>query len=265
VASVKVENTDGVAVVTMANPPANLFSTDLATALLDAVRTAQADGARAMVLRSDGPLFSGGADVEMFNGTSPEDARAMLAEAFGLIEAIEQAPFPVIAAVHGLCLAAGLEIALACDLIIAAEGTQFAQVEAKIGAATFLGGVYRIAQRAGTARAFEITFSGDFFDASTFERWNIVNRVVPAGDLQAEALRWASRLAAGATAAHAVTKRLVHHASDHGVRDADRFLLDAAPPLFATHDMQRAVGLLLTHGAREFIANHEQLMSFDGR
>jgi enoyl-CoA hydratase/carnithine racemase len=265
VASVKVEYTDNVAVVTMANPPANLFSNDLAVALLDAVRRAQADGARAMVLRSDGALFSGGADVEMFKGTSPEDARTMLGEAFRLIEAIENAPFPVIAAVQGLCLAAGLEIALACDLIVAAEGTQFAQVEAKIGAATFLGGVYRIAQRAGTARAFEITLTGDFFDAATFERWNIVNRVVPAGDLDSEALRWASRLAAGPTAAHAVTKRLVHHATDHGVRHADRYLLDEATPLFATRDMQHAVELLLEHGARDFIANHDQLMTFEGR
>jgi enoyl-CoA hydratase/carnithine racemase len=265
VTSVKVEATDNVAVVTMANPPANLFSSELARALLDAVRRARSDGVRAMVLRSDGPLFSGGADVEMFKGTSPEAARTMLAEAFRLIEAIEEAPFPVIAAVHGLCLAAGLEIALACDLVIAAAGTQFAQVEAKIGAATFLGGVYRIAERAGTARALEITFSGDFFDAATFERWNIVNRVVPAGDLDAEALQWARRLAAGPTAAHAVTKRLVHHATDHGVRQADRYLLDEATPLFATRDMQHAVDLLLTHGAREFMANHDRLMSFDGR
>jgi len=265
VTSVKVETTDDVAVVTMANPPANLFNSELAVALLEVVRGAEAGGARAMVLRSDGPLFSGGADVEMFHGTSPSAARTMLAEAFRLIEAIEEAPFPVIAAVHGLCLAAGLEMALACDLIIAAEGTQFAQVEAKIGAATFLGGVYRIAERAGTARAFEITFGGDFFDPDTFERWNIVNRVVPPDELDAKAMQWARRLAAGPTAAHAVTKRLVHHATDHGVRRTDGYLLDAATPLFATRDMQHAVDLLITHGAREFMANHDQLMSFDGR
>ncbi len=249
----------------MANPPANLFSGELSADLSKAVRDAQSDGARAMVLRSDGALFSGGADVEMFKGTSPADAHAMLADAFGLIEALEQAPFPVIAAVHGLCLAAGLELALACDLIIAAEGTQFAQVEAKIGAVTFLGGAYRIAQRAGTARAFEITFSGDFFDAATFERWNIVNRVVPADDLTDKAVQWARRLAAGPTAAHAVTKRLVHHATDHGARETDRYLLDAATPLFATRDMQHAVDLLLTHGARKFMSSHDQLMSFEGR
>jgi enoyl-CoA hydratase/carnithine racemase len=187
----------------------------------------------------------------------------MFAEGFELIEAIEDAPFPVIAAVQGLCLAAGLEIALACDLIVAAEGTQFAQVEAKIGATTFLGGAYRIAQRAGTARAFEITFSGEYFDAATFERWNIVNRVVPAGELDARALQWARRLAAGPTAAHAVTKTLVHHATDQGVRETDRYLLNAATPLFATRDLQHAVNLLLAQGAREFMARHDEVV-FEG-
>jgi enoyl-CoA hydratase/carnithine racemase len=261
---VKVETSDDVAVVTMANPPANLFNRDLMTGLLEVVSGAEADGVRAMVLRSDGVVFSGGADVAMFKDTSPAAARAMLAEGFRLIDAIEQAPFPVIAAVHGMCLAAGLEIALACDLIIAAEGTQFGQVEAKIGAATFLGGVYRIAQRAGTARAFEITFSGDLFDAATFERWNIVNRVVAADELEAKTLQWARSLAAGPTAAHAVTKKLVHRATDHGPSDADHYLLDTATPLFDTHDMQNAVNLLLTHGAREFMARHHTLVSFQG-
>jgi enoyl-CoA hydratase/carnithine racemase len=261
----EVETTDNVTIVTMSNPPANLFDRDLMTGLLSAVRGAEGDGARAMVLRSDGAVFSGGANVAMFRGTSPAEARAMFVEGFMLIDAIEQAPFPVIAAVHGMCLAAGLEVALACDLIIAAEGTQFAQVEAKIGAATFLGGVYRLAQRAGTARAFEITFGGEFFDAATFERWNIINRVVPADQLEAEAIKWARNLAAGPTAAHAVTKKLVRHATDCGLRETDRYLLDAATPLFATNDMQHAVDLLLTHGARKFMANHGQLIAFEGR
>jgi enoyl-CoA hydratase/carnithine racemase len=256
---VKVDTADHVAVVTMANPPANLFTGELAARTLEAIRTAESDGVRAMVLRSEGPTFSGGVDVKMFRGTSPAQARIML------VSAIERASYPVIAAVHGLCLAAGLEIALACDLIVAAEGTQFAQVEAKIGAATFLGGVYRVAERAGTARALEFTFGGDFFDAAVFERWNIINRVVPADVLEDEALRWARKLALGPTAAHAVTKKLVSRAADHGVHDADRYLLEAATPLFATNDMQHAVELLLTTGARKFMANHDQLISFRGR
>jgi enoyl-CoA hydratase/carnithine racemase len=261
---VTLEITDGVAVVTMANPPANLFDNELSAGLVRALRDARDNaGVRALLLRADGAQFSGGADVGLFKDTSPTAARPLLTEGLELIETIESTPYPVIAAVRGLCIAAGLELALACDLIVAAEGSRFAQVEAKIGAATFLGGAYRLAQRAGLARAFEITFTGEFFDAVTFERWNIINRVVPVDQLDEISLAWARQLANGPTAAHAVTKKIVHFATDHGVRAADRYVLEAATPLFGSRDMQFAVGLLLEQGAREFMANHSTVL-FDG-
>lgn len=264
-ALVNLDTLDDIAVLTMSNPPANLYTEELGSRMLATIHGAEAAGVRAMVLRSDCAPFSGGVDVSLFRGTSPEEARAMIRRGFELIHAIEQAPFPIIAAVRGLCLAAGLEIALACDLIIAAEDARFAQVEAKIGAATFLGGAYRLAQRVGKARALEITFSGGFFDAALFAEWNIVNRVVAADMVDAEALRWARTLAEGPTAAHAVTKSLVHRAANCGVYATDDALPDLAAPLFDTADMQRAVESLLTHGARKFTADHHELVSFEGR
>lgn len=260
----KYEAIGDVAVVTMANPPANLFTAEILEGLAASVRRARQEGKRAMVLQADGVLFSGGADVAMFHGRSAVEARAMFEEGMGLVGAIEDAPFPVIAAVHGLCLAAGLEVALAADLVIAAEGTQFAQVEALIGATTFLGGAYRLAERCGSARALEITFGGQQYSAEAFERWNIVNRIVPADELHDEALRWAQALAKGPTWAHAVTKRLVHHALAHGPRQADRYLLDAATPLFESRDMQHGVGLLLSQGSRRFLQNHGDVV-FEGK
>jgi enoyl-CoA hydratase/carnithine racemase len=170
----------------------------------------------------------------------------------------------VIAAVHGMCLAAGLEIALASDLIIAAEGTRFAQVEALIGATTFLGGAYRLAERCGSARAMEITFGGQQYPAETFERWNVINRVVPANELREQAMAWARKLAEGPTQAHAATKRIVHYSLTYGPRQADLYLLDAATPVFATRDMQHAVGLMLSQGAREFMKNHDDVV-FEGK
>src|SRR5690625_4687247 len=114
-----------VAVVTMANPPANTYTAELGDGLRAAVQKAVDEGVRAMVLQAEGPLFSGGADVSLFKDRSAADARALFAEGFELVAALEDAPFPVIAAVHGACLAAGLELALACDLIVAAEGAEF--------------------------------------------------------------------------------------------------------------------------------------------
>jgi enoyl-CoA hydratase/carnithine racemase len=260
----KYEKIGDVVVVTMANPPANTFTMELGAGLEGAVRRAVSEDARALVLQADGSLFCGGADVRIFKDTTARQAREMFAEGFRLVDALEDAPFPVIAAVHGMCFAAGLELVLACDLIIAAEGAKFAQVEAKIGAATFLGGVYRLAERCGPARAKEIVFGAETYDAATFERWNIVNRVVPGEDLREAALAWGQQLAKGPTLAHAVTKRLVRHALDHGSRQADGYLLDVATPLLESRDMQYAVDLLLTQGARQFIQNHADVV-FEGR
>jgi enoyl-CoA hydratase/carnithine racemase len=226
----KYDKAGDVAVVTMANPPANTFTVELGAGLEGAVRRAISEQARALVMQADGPLFCGGADVHIFAGTTAGQGRDMFAEGFRLVQTLEDAPFPVIAAVHGMCFAAGLELALACDLIIAAEGATFAQVEAKIGATTFLGGVYRLAERCGPARAREIVFGAETYDAATFERWNIINRVVPGSDLREAALAWAQQLAKGPTLAHAVTKRLLRHALNHGSRPADKYLLGVAPP-----------------------------------
>ena len=147
-----------------------------------------------------------------------------------------------------------------CARVDPAAGT----VEAKIGAVTFLGGVYRLAERCGPARAKEIVFGAETYDAATFERWNIINRVVPDGDLREAALAWAQQLSKGPTLAHAVTKRLLRRALDHGSRQADQYLLDVAPGLLESRDMQYAVELLLTQGARKFIQNHAEV-TFEGR
>jgi enoyl-CoA hydratase/carnithine racemase len=254
------ESAGDVAVVTLSNPPANLFTREMGQGLGDAVGRAGDEGARAMVIQADGELFCGGADVSLFKDRSVEEARELIAGLTPILAAIEDAPFPVIAAVHGLCLAAGLEVALACDLIVAGKSTQLAQVEALIGATTFGGGVYRLAERCGPARAREITFGGEFYSAETFERWNIVNRVVPDDQVRERALEWAQTLAKGPTAAHAATKRVMRFALEHGSREADRYMEEVAPPLFVGHDMPQAVDYLLTHGARKFRADHDEIV-----
>jgi enoyl-CoA hydratase/carnithine racemase len=130
----------------------------------------------------------------------------------------------------------GLELALSCDLILAAASARFAQAEASIGTATLLGGVQRLAERAGPARAREIIYSADQYDASTFERWNIVNRVVPDETFESEARSFVKRLASGATLAYSVGKRIVRAYLDAGTRTADRVVDDIAPPLFETEE-----------------------------
>ena len=254
------ETNGDVAVLTLSNPPANLFTLEVGEDIRAGVQRAREECARAMVIQADGAVFSGGADVSLFKDRSLEEARDLMISFIPILAAIEDAPFPVIAAVHGICFAAGLEIALACDLIIAAEGTQLAQVEALIGATTFGGGVYRLSERCGPARAREITFDASTYGAEEFERWNIVNRVVPGDQLRGSALEWAQRLAKGPTGAHAATKRLLRHALANGTRSADGYMSEVVPPLFVGHDLSAGVDYLLTHGVQKFRKNHDEIV-----
>ncbi|WP_431972012.1 enoyl-CoA hydratase/isomerase family protein [Nocardia sp. bgisy134] len=258
------ESNGDIAVVTLSNPPLNLFVASMAEGIDEAVRRATAEGRRAMVIKADGPVFCSGADVSQFQGLTSETGAELISRATKLLGALEDAPFPVIAAVHGMCLAAGIEVALACDLVIAAEDTKFAQVEAMIGATTLLGGVYRLAERCGPARAKEIVYTGDFYTAHQFQQWNIVNRVVPGPQLHEQALGWAQQLAAGPTRAHQATKRLVREFLEHGSRQTDRYLADIAPVLFETGDMRTAVDYLLRHGARKLAQSCDEIR-FEGR
>ena len=125
---------------------------------------------------------------------------------------------------QGLCLAAGLELALACDLIWASDDCNLGLVEAVIGATPFGGGTQRLTARAGAGRALEAVLTGRPYPAATMLEWGVVNRVLPDAELESKTRAFAERLAAGPTVAHAATKRMVHTAVNDGVEAADAAL-----------------------------------------
>ncbi len=125
----------------------------------------------ALLLKASGPHFSAGADVPaMFEGLSAHAAEAHLAKHIPLMERLQDLPIPTIAAVRGMCLTAGLEIVLRCDVLWASETAQFAQLEAMIGATTLLGGAQILTERAGPARATELIRAAAEGGASTADR-----------------------------------------------------------------------------------------------
>jgi enoyl-CoA hydratase/carnithine racemase len=142
-----------IGLLTLVNPPLNLFDEELMADLQAAVDQAKQLPLRALVVQADGKHFSGGADVSIFRGRTPDEARQRFTSHLRTIANLEELPFPTIAAVQGACMAAGLELALACDLIWAASSARFGQVEALIGTTTLLGGIQRLAERAGPSRA----------------------------------------------------------------------------------------------------------------
>jgi enoyl-CoA hydratase len=248
VARARLEHRGDVGVVVLDDPPLNLFGADLTRELAEIFDELTAYPPRAVLVRADGEIFTGGADVHIFHGTSPEQARELASELIALAHRVEDLPVPTIACVHGMCLTAGFELSLACDMIWAAESARFGLVEIVVGVTPFMGGTQRVAERAGPARARELVMSGGLYDAATLERWNVVNRVLPDDELGVKTMRFAERLAAGPTLANAATKRMVRAFLDEGVRGADARVGEIAAPLFATEDLQGAVRSFLEEG-----------------
>jgi enoyl-CoA hydratase len=235
-------------IVVIDDPPLNLFGRELSKAVFDAVGEAEAAGVRALVIRAEGKVFTGGADVQVFDGLEPHQSREFTAQLMELTHRLEDLPIPTIACVHALCLTAGFELSLACDLIWAAESAQFGLVERVVGLTPLMGGTQRVAERAGPARARELVMSGNLYDAATLERWNVVNRVLPDGEVEEKTMRFAERLAGGPTLAHGATKQIVRAFLEHGVRGADARTAEIGAPLFGSEDLRGAVRSFLQEG-----------------
>ena len=122
-------------------------------------------------------------------------------------------------------------------------------------------GVQRLAERAGPSRAREIIYTAEQYDATTFERWNIVNRIVPDDALEAESRASTARLAKGPTLAYAAGKRIVRAYLDGSIRAAEKVVDEVGPSLFESKDMQAGVTALLDHGPRRF----RDTVVFEGR
>lgn len=257
--AVRYETEGALGVLVVDNPPLNLMSEEVIAGvaeLVDEVEGAIAAGSiRALLVRTEGPHFMAGADVRVFRERSARHARALFSRTLPVFARLEDLPVPTVVAVQGLCLAAGLELALCADIVVAAESARFAQVERHIGTTTLLGGIHRLAERAGSARAKQIVFDGEQYTAQQFADWNIVNHVVADAELLDRATELARRYAGGPTEALAAGKALLRRYLDNGIRDADRAVLDHGSPLFDTRDMRTGVAKLLSGGSRSIAAN----------
>jgi enoyl-CoA hydratase len=245
---VRFERDGDVGALVIAKPPLNLFDRSLVDGLKEGVAAASADAPRALLVRAEGKVFTGGVDVHEFDDLDGPAARAFAEELLALTHSVEDLPFPTLAAVHGLCLTAGLELALACDMIFASESASFGLVERVVGVTPFMGGTQRMAERAGPARAREFVYSGATYPAADLERWGVVNRVLGDDELAGAAQEFIAHLAAGPPHAHAATKRIVRAQVDGGTRAADSVTPQEAERLFETGDLKRAVKTFLAEG-----------------
>jgi enoyl-CoA hydratase len=248
-APIRLEREGNVAVIVLENPPLNLFGDDAWGALVSCIKEVEGSDARALVWRAEGDIFTGGVDVHSFQRVVDEgEASRSFASLIPVVRQLEELPIPTLALVHGLCLTAGLEISLGCDMIWATESARFGLVEATVGLTPGAGGTQRMAERAGPARAAEFVMSGGLYDAPTLERWNVVSRVLPDDQLLEKGMKFAHRLADGPTIAHGATKQLIRAYREGGVNEADRVTPEVFAELFASKDLKNAVASFLAEG-----------------
>jgi len=236
-------------IVTIADPPLNLFDLELIGDLIAATGEAGESSIRALILRSEGENFTAGAKAdEVFGGLTAAEGEKRIAGFLELAHRTERLPFPTLASVRGLCLAAGLETVLTLDLIWASDNAQFAFAEPVIGLSPIIGGPYRLAARAGTGQAIEMVYTARPYPAAKLEEWGVVNRVLPDADLDAKTMAFARRLAAGPTRAYAVAKELLLAYRERGVGAADALTATTCAPLFESEDLAHGIESLLSKG-----------------
>lgn len=236
------------AVVTLDNPPLNLFDRAMVGALLEALGSVADSSARALLIRADGRVVSAGVDVRVFAEVDRDGAEDLWREWFEMIHAVEELPVPTVFAAHGLCLTAAFEVALACDLLLAAESASFGLVERVVGLTPSMGGPQRLAERAGPARARELIYTGERFGAATLERWNVVNRVLPDTGFAEAAREFALGLAEGPTRAFAAAKAIIREQCEVGALGADEITPARSAALWETEDLRRGVASFLRDG-----------------
>lgn len=205
---VKVAREGAVAVVTLNRAEKrNALSLELMRELMAALRSVGADaGARAVVLAAEGKVFSSGHDLSEMVGRSVVDYRELFDVCTELMALVQSIPQPVIAQVQGLATAAGCQLAATCDLVVASEAGAFATPGVKIGLFCTTPMV-ALTRAIGRKRAMEMLLTGRLVDAATAAEWGLVNRVVPAAELETTTRELAGQVAASSSFTVALGKQ----------------------------------------------------------
>lgn len=204
---------DEVAVVTIDNPPMNPLSDDtrrdLEAALDEVIENIETVGA--VILTGAGEkAFVAGADIKVFPTLNPENARMRLKDNKERNHRIENFIRPVICAINGFCLGAGLELAMCCDIRVTADHAKLGQPEINLGVIPGAGGTQRLSRLVGEGIAKEMILTGRFIDAQEAWRIGLVNKVVPKEKLMEEAMTTARTLATKPALAIRAAKETIH-------------------------------------------------------
>jgi enoyl-CoA hydratase len=255
---VSTEHDGAVAVATIDHPPVNALSAPLLEELEVEIERLDADDAvRAIVLRGAGDrAFVAGADISEFPSLRAAADRANDGGSARGIQKLGQrmdaAHTPFVAAIHGFCLGGGLELAMCCDIRIAAEGAQLGQPEIKLGLIPGGGGTQRLPRLVGLGRAQLLNLTGDFIDAQTAYAWGLVEKVVPLEELHETALGIARTIAARSPVSVGVLRELARTTRDLPLEEGLRREADGFRRCLASEDGAEGVAAFLEKREPQF-------------
>ena len=220
--TVTFETSGNVVTITMNRPDAlNALSRKMTQDLSSAFRQAIADGARAVVLAANGRAFCSGGDLREMQAMAESEGRieafleGPLEDLHKLITLIRETPIPFVAAVNGVCAGAGVNLALACDLVIAAADATFREAFVRIGLSPDCGGTFFLPRAIGQKIAAEMFMTGDAVDAARAHQIGMINSVAPADELLTQAAKLAEKLAAAPTGSIGRIKKMLNASSSN--------------------------------------------------
>ena len=236
---------DGGVAELVLNRPAkmNAMNSAMVRELSESLDKVESEGARALLVRGEGRAFSSGRDLADADPLH-EDGEAILRDVFNpLIERLAGLAVPTIAAVQGACLGTGLGLALACDIIYAADDARIGSPFARIGAVLDSGAHAAFVARVGAHRALELIYTGRLLSGREAAEWGLVNRSVAGADLVRRTREMAASIARGPTAAFVESKRIVRSITDASPSFAEVLAAEAAAQGRAsrTHDYQDGI------------------------
>ncbi len=237
---------EGVVLITLNRPDKlNAYNAQMRLDMMDATRRASADeAARVVVVTGEGRAFCAGADISAID--EDYNVEDILNTEYGsFLSPIQTMPKPVIAAVNGPAAGIGMTTALTCDLRVMAEDAYLMSAFANIGLVPDGGLSWLLTQQLGYARAYQLAIEAEKIDAQRALDWGLVNRVVPATDVLANALDWAQTLAERAPISMGLTKRAFRAASDNGMRNAMAFEAMAQRSAITSEDCREGVMAML--------------------
>jgi enoyl-CoA hydratase/carnithine racemase len=229
--------------LTLDHPPVNVLSRPVLEALSAELNAAEVDPeVRTVVLASAAEkAWAAGADIREMQDLDPAAAKVHGGRGQALTRRIERLPLPVVAAVHGVCFGGGLEVALACDVIVASDDARFGQPEINLGVMPGWGGTRRLPRRIGAARARRWILTGRPATAVEAEAAGLVDRVVPRAELLGSALALAGELASKPPVALAAAKYALLAAIDPAIDEGLAFELELWSRLFGTEGQREGM------------------------